>query len=485
MSHTPTPEQQAIIDAARNTKDNLMVSALAGAAKTSTLVMVAEALPDVKILCLAFNKRIAVEMQERMPPNCTCQTLNSLGHRTWQQMLGRRLIVDDKKVFGILKGLIDKLPKRDQELSYDAFSETLKAIEFGKACGYIPTGTFPSGKGLMDDSSFFAHLDEEPTALQENLIREATIESIEQAQQGKIDFNDQIFMPTLFPSMFDFYPLVMVDEAQDLSALNHATLRKLVKRRLIAVGDECQAIYGFRGAHEDSMPTLQKQFDMKKLILSTSFRCPRSVVREAQWRAPHMRYPEWAVEGEVKIMGQWDVTNIPQSASIICRNNAPLFGMAIKLLKNGRYPQIIGNDIGKYLVKVMTKFSKNTKMPREEVLAAIQAWETEKAKKARNPEKVYDQGACLRIFAQQGETLGDAIAYANHLFSSQGPIQLMTGHKSKGLEFDIVFFLDQHLIRTDADESGQEKNLRYVIQTRAKQQLIYVDSEAFFDAEPE
>ena len=42
-SHKPTPEQQAIIDAATNSTDNLIVMALAGAAKTSTLVMIAEA----------------------------------------------------------------------------------------------------------------------------------------------------------------------------------------------------------------------------------------------------------------------------------------------------------------------------------------------------------------------------------------------------------------------------------------------------------
>jgi ATP-dependent exoDNAse (exonuclease V) beta subunit len=84
----------------------------------------------------------------------------------------------------------------------------------------------------------------------------------------------------------------------------------------------------------------------------------------------------------------------------------------------------------------------------------------------------------LRIFAAQGETLGDALAYAEHLFNSQGSIQLMTGHKSKGLEFDTVFILDRDLIRLD---EGQEKNLLYVCQTRAKDSLFYVSSDNFHD----
>jgi hypothetical protein len=47
------------------------------------------ALPTVQTLAIAFNKKIALEMQERLPPNCTAMTLNSLGYRTWAQALGK------------------------------------------------------------------------------------------------------------------------------------------------------------------------------------------------------------------------------------------------------------------------------------------------------------------------------------------------------------------------------------------------------------
>jgi superfamily I DNA/RNA helicase len=99
---TPTPEQLAIIEAAQHSTDNLLVSALAGAAKTSTLVLIAEALPDVDILCLAFNKKIATEMQERLPKNCKAMTLNSLGHRTWGDATGRRIRIESSKTYDIV-----------------------------------------------------------------------------------------------------------------------------------------------------------------------------------------------------------------------------------------------------------------------------------------------------------------------------------------------------------------------------------------------
>ena len=98
MTFTPTPEQLRIISAASSTPDNLIISALAGAAKTSTLVLIAEALPKTSILCISFNKKIATEMKERLPANCTSMTLNSLGHRVWGDTLGKRLALFDLQV---------------------------------------------------------------------------------------------------------------------------------------------------------------------------------------------------------------------------------------------------------------------------------------------------------------------------------------------------------------------------------------------------
>lgn len=475
----PTAEQLAIIDAARSTKRNLIVSALAGAAKTSTLVMIAKALPSEMLLCLSFNKKIALEMTERLPGNCTAQTLNSLGHRAWAGAIGKRLILDTKKTYGLLSAEVKKLPAAKQGQAYDTFADIMRSIDRGKAMGYIPSGRFPHLTPLMGDDDFFASLDDEPSALEEALIRNVTIESINQALAGKIDFADQLLLPTVFPCTFQQFPHVMIDEAQDLSLLNHVMLKKIAKQRLTAVGDECQSIYGFRGADQDSMAALEQAFDMQKLLLSISFRCPTSVVEAARWRAPHMQWPEWAKAGSVTTLASWGVGDLPPAAVILCRNNAPLFSCAIKLLKNGRYPQIVGNDVGKSLLKTMRKLSKDDMLPQDAVLVLIDEWEKAKLAKSRAKSSVADQAECLRIFARAGDTLGAAMAYAEHLFAASGPIQLMTIHKSKGLEFDDVFLLNQDLIKIDRDE--QERNLRYVAQTRAKNSLTYINLEEFVE----
>lgn len=482
--YTPTPEQEAIVTDVKSTKNNLLISALAGAAKTSTLVLIADALPTTGMLCLAFNKRIAVEMEKRLPSTCKAKTLNSLGHSAWAQFLNKRfLTVDDKKTYRIVRKIIEDLDVSEKERGelFKKMSDLMRAVDYGKTAGYIPDGHYPHAKPLMDDEEFFSDLDEEPTKLEFDIIRGATLISLQEAHEGNIDFADQLLCPTVFPASFTQWPVTLVDEAQDLSALNHAMLHKVVgKKRIIAVGDACQSIYGFRGAHEDSMAKLKEEFSMTEYILSISFRCPISVVKEAQWRAPHMRWPDFAKEGKVSALGVWGVDDIPENSAIICRNNAPLFSLAFKLLKQGRYPELVGNDLGKTLIKILKGLGK-PELKREQVLEAIGAWKATKMEKARNKSKVQDQADCLTIFARQGKNLGEAIIYAETILNASGPVKLMTGHKSKGLEFENVFFLDQSLV---GDEQ-QEKNLRYVIQTRAKATLTYVNSDTFIFPEEE
>lgn len=472
---TPTPEQEAIVAAATTTEDNLIISALAGAAKTSTLVLIAQALPQTSILCLAFNKKIAEEMTERLPSNCVAMTLNSLGHRVWGQTLGKRLVLNTKKTYELVKSHIEAMPKGDNKThAFESMADIMRMIDLAKASGWVPDNHFPNAKPVVDDLEVFNLFEEEPTDVQWEIIQAVYVEGLKQALRAQIDFNDQILLPAVFHCTFPQFPLVLVDEAQDLSPVNHRILQKLAKRRLIAVGDECQAIYGFRGADENSMTFLREKFSMRQLSLSISFRCPSSVVNHARWRAPNMQSPSWAKIGEVRTLKSWGPADIPDNAAILCRNNAPLFRTALRLLRAGRYPRILGNDIGKNLLKILKKFGPSN-TPKASVLSAIDQWREEKLKKTRSPGSIEDQAECLRLFAEQGKDLGDAIAYAEHIFESQGPILLMTGHKSKGLEFDDVFILDEHLIK----DEGQDRNIRYVMQTRAKNTLTYIRSDEF------
>jgi hypothetical protein len=137
-----TPEQASIITAAITSKDNLIINALAGAAKTSTLEFICRYYPPTPILSLAFNKRIAEEMTKRLPPNVQCRTMNSLGHRVWGTAVGKRLALDPKKSYTILKSLVDALNRSDRSAAYEEFSDILKTIGFAKRAGYVPDASW-------------------------------------------------------------------------------------------------------------------------------------------------------------------------------------------------------------------------------------------------------------------------------------------------------------------------------------------------------
>lgn len=485
--HKPTPEQQAIINAAVQTSDSILVNALAGAAKTTTLEMICHALPVQPILSLAFNKRIADEMAKRLPGHVQARTLNSVGHRVWMQTCTGRISLDTKKTYNILKGKIDTLPRDDRTDAYEAFGDVMKAVGKAKMRGYIPNGKYPNAERLITSEGFWDSISYDLQAFsdfEQGLVNDTLTESIRLAYAGLIDFDDQIYMPTLFGGSFPRFPLVMCDEVQDLSAINHAMLEKLVTQRLIAVGDPYQSIYGFRGARRSGMAILRQKFSMKEMGLSISFRCPRVIVENARFRAPHMQYPDWAIEGELITLEEWDARSIPDYSAIICRNNAPLFSMAFRLLRAGRGIKLVGFDIGSNLVRILKKLGPET-MLREQVDAAIDIWEREQKLKSKAAATISDKAECLRVFSSFGRTLGEAITYADHLFKTQGPIQLLSGHKSKGLEWDTVFHLDPHRIPSpyskEEDEIEQEHNVRYVIETRAKKTMYLVKMEGFSD----
>jgi len=483
MKHPPTEEQQAIVDAALSSKDNLLINALAGAAKTTTLELLCEKMPVQPILSIAFNKRIAEEMAKKLPGHVKCSTINALGHRVWSEATGRRLTLDAKKNSTVFRSVLDNMPRGVKSKYSDSFEEVMKIVRSAKVAGYIPDKAFPNAKHLISGEDFFNSLEDIPEEEHCNLADEILVKSINLAYNGMIDFDDQIYMPTLFGGSFPKFPIVMGDETQDWSPLNHEMLSKLTTTsRFMGVGDPWQSIYAFRGAMTGGMASLKERFSCKEMTLSISFRCPQSIIRRAHTRVPHMRWPTWAVEGAVNERGEWDIDKIEDGATVICRNNAPLFKATLDLLKNGRGAKLVGAEVGPGLIKILKKMGPES-MTSAMVLDAIDKWETEALKKTRNPGAVADKRECLEVFAVAGPNLGAAIAYAEHvLFKSEGTITLISGHKSKGHEWDNVFHLDPWRIPSKWSTPGtesyeQELNVRYVIETRAKQTLNLISME--------
>ncbi len=457
----PTEEQERIISLAQ-AKENLQIVAYAGTGKTATLRMLAEKIDGPK-LYVAFNKRIIEEALEGFPAEC--RTLNSVGHRVWMKTIPGKVVVDGKKTYNIFKEVVKGYKGEDAKALWDTYGEIAEAVSLAKAGGYVPEGVYKQARRLANEG-FWSQTNCR-SSMERSCVDQILALSIRSAYLGNCDFDDQLYMPTLFGGAFPRFPTVFVDEEQDLSPVNHEMVRKLTRAgRLISVGDPFQSIYGFRGAACEGMDKNRARFHMESRTLSISFRCKSEIVRNARWRVPEFKW--WKAGGRVERLKVFDLGRLAEdNAAIICRNNAPIFRLALNLLSASRPCRVAGSDIGPKLVNTLRRLG-DTGLSRSAVLGAIDCWLSAR----QDSKSATDMADCMRIFAEASRTLAEAIARAEFVLRQDGPITLITGHKAKGLEWDTVYHLDPWLIGSDE----QEQNLRYVIQTRAKEAYFEVNS---------
>ena len=80
------------------------------------------------------------------------------------------------------------------------------------------------------------------------------------------------------------YKYFNVDEAQDISYIQHEIIRLLVGKdgNIFMVGDEDQSIYGFRGAYPKALLDFKKYFKASKvLLMQQNYRSTKSIVESA------------------------------------------------------------------------------------------------------------------------------------------------------------------------------------------------------------
>ena len=474
MAYPLTPEQAEIVRNVVETDKNLAVIAYAGSGKTTTIKAMANALGRKRALCLAFNRSIAREMQDSLPSNCTASTLHSIGSRAWGGAIGKKTNLDKDKIARLFDAHIRS---NNLRLNRNNHKETLDVINWGKVSGFLPSN-IPDVDPIYTEHTFFDDIDWVLDDTQRRAVIDVSRESWNESLQGVIDFSDMVLCPTVYDyTSFGSYPVTFVDETQDLSKLDQKMISKLVNnQRLIIVGDPYQAIYEFRGAEENGMQNLIDDFDMTTLKLTVCFRCDQAII-ENQSRAEDMKWRDGADMGVVEVKKAWTADDIPDMSAIICRNNAPLLGAFINLLVAGRTPTLGNKDAVFRFISILRSFG-NSNMTRETALVRIDEWEKEALKKRKDDDRVLDDSASLRAVCRMKDTLGEAIQFLGHAANADGNITLSTIHKSKGLEYDTVFILDQGLIKSE----GQEPNIRYVAETRARHELYYIDSEGYTNA---
>jgi superfamily I DNA/RNA helicase len=494
----PSPFQQDVFDAVEYGKESLLIEAVAGSGKTTTIVEAVNLIkPGMKVLFLAFNKRIVEELKLRLPHAVHCATFNSQGYKAWRKYVGRFVQTNGSKTWKIMKDLLC-----DEDIEkYGSFVRRM--VSLAKSAGIggpLLEDDYENWEALRNHHNVYIQVEGADYLYGITLAQMVLRESIKMSR-SLVDFDDQIYMPYLNNARFDKYDLVFSDEAQDTNEVQVELLKRMLKRggRLVAVGDSGQAIYGFRGADHNAMNNIQKAFNCRRLPLSISYRCSKAIVRKAQEYVPAIEPFEHANEGYVGDIEEYNATDFKPTDAILCRNNAPLVKMAYSFIRRGIGINMPGRDLGAGLINFIRKLKGSDA---DEVIERAHDWldkEREKLIEKGQEDKIeslIDKVECLEVIVENldydDRSTNALIEEIEYLFqeSDSPAVTLCSVHKSKGDEWDRVFILDFYDLMPSKYarkewQQLQEKNLIYVAITRAKSFLGFIRSGTFADEDAE
>ena len=485
--------QLAVFSAVADTRDSLSVVSVAGSGKTTTGVEIANRIdPELDAVYLAFNKRIVEELQRRLPPHVPAKTFHSALLRDYMQWLSKRTRqrpkVDAYKVRNIVADAINagNLDVEEGKLYSQAIG---KLVAYAKSVGI--------GVLVPDSPEHWSELVEhfgmtlEPGQEEDRLIV-LSRRVLEENNRDVvvIDFDDMLYLSLVHCVPLTRYDVVLIDEAQDTNGVQRALLSKMLNPggRVIAVGDPCQAIYGFRGASTDAMALIERDFMCTKLTLSVSYRCARAIVEEARKFVHHIEASSTAPEGSVRTLNEWSTATFVSGDAVLCRLNAPLVKLAYSMIAARVKCRILGREIGQGLVTLIRKMKADTLAALEKKLLSYRAAEISRllARGKDNQAQAVDDKVNSIIAAvdgmNDGATVDELIDSLMSLFSdtSDDGVTLATVHKSKGSEWENVYILDPHLMPSkwakQTWQQEQETYLQYVATTRAKLNLTYISS---------
>ena len=309
--------------------------------------------------------------------------------------------------------------------------------------------------------------------------------------------------------------VLVIDEAQDMDADEFALIRALMQNnddmRVIAVGDDDQNIYEFRGSDSAYMQSLIDEYGATRYELVENYRSKANIVALANCFAESIEKrmktrPIEAIRtecGRVRIirhtsdnMEEAIVRQIMENyrggkACVLTGTNQESLRVLGLLLKNGIRAKLIQSLDGFHLynlaeVRFFLRFiDKNLKTP----VISNDLWKRAKEELMR----VYAGSACLEnvinmitdfeqtnTYSKYRTDLEEYIKesqFEDFYSDERETIYVSTIHKSKGREFENVWLLLNHTnLRTD-----EERRKIYVGMTRAKDNLYIHCNNGIFD----
>jgi ATP-dependent DNA helicase RecQ len=299
--------------------------------------------------------------------------------------------------------------------------------------------------------------------------------------------------------------VLVIDEAQDIDSQEYELINVLIDQnedlRVIAVGDDDQNIFSFRGSDSKYMEQLMNRDNAAKYELPDNYRAKNNLVKFSDQfvRTINNRLKtlpivsKFSDNGSIKIVHYLsenlsvplvkDIvsTDLSGSTCVLTRTNIEALYIAGLLNRNGLRAKLIQTNDGFNLINILEVRALLEILARDADSPSIsdEKWESAKHEISRKYAKSSNLDICINII-REFESSNTRIKYKSDLEvfikeskledflgSDNETIFVSTMHKAKGREFDNVFImLDRYDVAHD-----DEKRLLYVAMTRARQNL--------------
>ena len=307
--------------------------------------------------------------------------------------------------------------------------------------------------------------------------------------------------------------VLVIDEAQDMDENEYRLIKALIKQnddmRVIAVGDDDQNIYQFRGSDSKYMRSLIEELGAVKYEMNENFRSGAEIVALSDAFAK-------SIKDRMKTEPIISVTDYQSSVSIIRHQSNFMYdavanhiessclsgSVCILTSTNDEALQIQGlltkRDINAKLIQSMDRFRLCNLAEVRHLLKIIESklyspvisdetWEYAKARLS----SIYADSGCLenilnlmrefqtvfpiKYYSDLKEFISESY-YEDFYTREQNAVYISTIHKSKGREFDTVYII----LRNTKASTDEEKRKLYVGMTRAKKNLfIHCNTDMF------
>ena len=309
--------------------------------------------------------------------------------------------------------------------------------------------------------------------------------------------------------------VLVIDEAQDMSKAEYSLVKALMERndnlRVIAVGDDDQNIYEFRGSSSIHFESLLKESGAKKYELVENYRSNANIVEFANQFAEKIscRFKITPVMPHRKENGTISVCKLASDniaipvlsailnvrpsglTCIVTRTNEEALNIVGLLLKNNITAKQIqtNNDFNLYNLVELRDFIDDIDANNDSYAITDEVWQKAKNNLNKRYKESDNLSGVLKLIEDFEET-NNKTKYKSDfkqfvreskledfISESGDSILVSTIHQTKGREFDNVFLAFNHFQKMD----DENKRAVYVAITRAKRNLHILYNGDYFD----